>query len=545
MDFAGIFISFRYLLKKGPIGDRLKIFPGPVPGGARKMLSRRGSGILLHITSLPSPHGIGDLGPGSYRFADFLASSRQSHWQVLPLTPTEKVRGESPYNSPSAFAGNPLLISPEILIQDGYLPKTVLSRRPRFPEGKVDYSLVRKYKESLLLESYRNFPRGEKDHLRFEEFSEENRFWIEDYSLFMACKAFFRGRVWSSWPRGVRDREPRTIRSLTAQFKPLLEREKFFQYLFFRQWVSLKGYCREKGIQIIGDLPIYVNYDSADVWSNPSIFQIDKEKRPLAVSGIPPDYFSASGQLWGNPLYRWELLKKTGYSWWVRRVGQNLKLFDLIRLDHFKGFVDYWAVPARHKTAAKGKWIQGPRKDFFLALLKHYPHLPFIAEDLGVITAEVHELRDRFEFPGMRVLQFAFGNDPLAEAYKPYSFIRNCVAYPGTHDNDTLRGWLYGRQDYSTRKAGEVLLEKRNIRRFLGPGMKKTEVPWEIIRMLMASVAHLVIVPLQDFVGAGAEGRMNRPGIAGGNWVWRVGIKKLTPALAGRIGRMTETYGRC
>jgi 4-alpha-glucanotransferase len=509
------------------------------------MLSRRGSGILLHITSLPSPHGIGDLGPGSYRFADFLASSRQSHWQVLPLTPTEKVRGESPYNSPSAFAGNPLLISPEILFQDGYLPKTVLSRRPRFPEGKVDYSLVRKYKESLLLESYRNFPRGEKDRLRFEEFSEENRFWIEDYSLFRACKAFFRGRVWSSWPRRIRDREPRTIRSLTAQFKPLLEREKFFQYLFFRQWVSLKGYCREKGIQIIGDLPIYVNYDSADVWSNPSIFQIGKEKRPLAVSGIPPDYFSASGQLWGNPLYRWELLKKTGYSWWVRRVGQNLKLFDLIRLDHFKGFVDYWAVPARHKTAEKGKWIQGPRKDFFLALLKHYPHLPFIAEDLGVITAEVHELRDRFEFPGMRVLQFAFGNDPLADAYKPYSFIRNCVAYPGTHDNDTLRGWLYGRQEYSTRKAGEVLLEKRNIRRFLGPEMKKSEAPWEIIRMLMASVAHLVIVPLQDFVGAGAEGRMNRPGIAGGNWVWRVGIKKLTPALAGRIGRMTETYGRC
>ena len=508
-------------------------------------MKRRGSGILLHITSLPAPSGIGDLGKWAYKFIDFLSAAKQSFWQILPVTPTDEILGNSPYSSQSAFAGNPLLLCPESLTQEGCLVKSDIQPLPFFPKGRVDYRALTKYKKNLFSVLYKKFKEQEKKNFPFEYFCDENSFWLEDYALFMACKEHFGGVVWSQWPKEARDREEKKIRNLREKLSHCIEREKFLQYLFFKQWFSLKKYCNQKGIQIIGDLPIYVNYDSVDVWANPEIFRLDAQKKPLVVAGIPPDYFSATGQLWGNPIYRWNIIKEKGYSWWVRRVGHNLKLFDIVRLDHFKGFVDFWEVPARNRTAIQGRWVQGPGEDFFNTLLKHFPYLPFIAEDLGVITAEVHELRDRFEFPGMRVLQFAFGTDPLADLYKPIHYIKNCVAYTGTHDNDTLVGWLYGSKGHSTRTRDEIRLEKDNVLRFLGrKGARRNNIHWEMIRLLMMSVANLTIFPMQDILGLGEEARMNRPATAHGNWEWRLLPEQLKPSLGRRLLQMTEIYGR-
>jgi 4-alpha-glucanotransferase len=506
-------------------------------------MMRRGSGILLHITSLPSRCGIGDLGPGAYWFADFLSATKQSFWQVLPLSLTSVLRGNSPYSSPSAFAGNPLLISPESLVEEGFLSRSDLRDRPSSQESRVDYGAVEKYKKNLFQIAYKNFA-GKRD-CEFEVFCSDHSRWLEDYSIFMALKEHLGGVAWSAWPKTLRERESGTLKEWKEKLRGKVEMEKFFQYLFFKQWMCLKHYCNRRGIQIIGDLPIYVDYESADVWGNPEIFKLDSSRKPLAVAGIPPDYFSPTGQLWGNPIYRWEVLKENGYEWWVTRLSHNLKLYDIVRLDHFKGFVDFWEVPAREKNAIRGRWVKGPEGGFFQALLKHFPHLPFIAEDLGVITPEVHALRDRFGFPGMRVLQFAFGNDPLAEAYRPINYVRNCVAYTGTHDNDTLVSWINGRTDYSTRKPEEIRWERKNALSYLGIGGKRRkEIHWEFIRLLMMSVADLVIIPLQDVLGLGAKARMNRPASERGNWEWRLLRQQITPPLKRRLAEMTETYGR-
>ena len=508
-------------------------------------MKRRGSGILLHITSLPSSFGIGDLGPWAFRFADFLSEAKQSFWQILPLTPTTSLRENSPYSSPSAFAGNPLMIDPESLIEEGFLARSDLKEIPSFPEARVDYSAVIRHKKALFQEAYQNFKKKGRGHWEFEQFCGENSFWLEDYAFFTALKAYFGKAVWNRWPKGIRDRKPGELESLRERLSERTETEKFLQYLFFKQWFSLKGYCNRKGIQIIGDVPIYVSFDSADVWSHPEIFKLDSKKEPLVVAGIPPDYFSSTGQLWGNPIYRWEVLKKGDYDWWIHRISHNLRLYDMVRLDHFKGFVDFWEVPGRDRTAVKGRWVKGPGEDFFDALLKHFPYLPFIAEDLGVITPEVHALRDQFGFPGMRVLQFAFGNDPLADEYKPLNYIRNCVAYTGTHDNDTLINWIHGKTDYSTRKPDEIRWERRNALNYLGhKGRERRDIHWEFIRLLMMSVANLVIVPMQDLLGLGEKGRMNRPATSGGNWEWRLQPRQLKPALKRRLREMTELYTR-
>lgn len=508
-------------------------------------MKRRASGIFLHISSLPSPFGIGDLGRGAYKFADFLSAAKQSFWQILPVSPTSEAGGNSPYSSPSAFAGNHLLVSPESLVQEGILGKADVQNPVFFPKERVDYRALTKYKKNLFSVAYKNFRGKGKRSFEFEYFCDENSIWLEDYALFMAFKEYFGGVFWSQWPKEVRDREGKKIRNLKENLRDRIEREKFLQYLFFKQWFSLKNYCNQKGIQIIGDIPIYVNYDSADVWANPEIFQLDAQRKPIVVAGIPPDYFSSTGQRWGNPIYRWDILKEEGYPWWVRRVGHNLKLFDIIRLDHFKGFVDYWHVPARNRTAVEGHWVKGPREEFFNVLLKHFPCLPFIAEDLGVITAEVHELRDRFEFPGMRVFQFAFGTDPLADLYKPIHYIKNCVAYTGTHDNDTLIGWLYGSKGHSTRTPREIRMEKENVLRFLGwKEERRKNIHWEIIRVLMMSVANLVIFPMQDILGLGEKARMNRPATGQGNWEWRLMPEQLRSSLGRRLLQMTEIYGR-
>lgn len=508
-------------------------------------MKRRGSGILLHITSLPSSFGIGDIGPQAYCFADFLSKTRQSFWQILPIHPTSLLQENSSYSSPSAFAGNPLLISPEAMIKEGFLSRSDLKSIPSFPQNRVDYRRVTKYKKTLFNTAYQNFKSRREGNWDFEHFCQENGDWLDDYALFTSLKDSLRGTTWGEWPMEIRDRRARKIEHLKGEFRDQIEMEKFLQYLFFKQWVSLKTYCNWKGIQIIGDVPIYVNYESADVWTHPEIFKLDAKKRLLSVAGIPPDYFSSTGQLWGNPLYRWDVLKERDYSWWVKRIAHHLRLFDIVRLDHFKGFLDYWEVPARERTAVNGKWMDGPREDFFNALLRHFPYLPFIAEDLGVITPEVNALRDCFGFPGMCVLQFAFGNDPLADAYKPINYVKNCVAYTGTHDNDTLIGWLYGGRGHSTRSPKEIRMEKRNALRYLGSAKRNRKtIHWEFIRLLMMSAANLVILPMQDLLGLGEEARMNRPAVARGNWEWRFIPKQLSPSARKRLTEMTEIYGR-
>lgn len=504
-------------------------------------MKRRASGILLHVTSLPSRFGVGDLGAEAHRFLDFLSEAKQSFWQVLPLSPTTPGHGNSPYSSPSAFAGNPLLIAPDLLVEMGCLVSSDLAPPPAFPEERVDYPAVREYKEKLLEKAYRGFQKGPRPFL-FDYFCHEHASWLEDYALFMALKEDLGIEDWSRWPAEIRDRKD--LAPLREKFRERIEKEKFLQFLFFRQWTSLKKYGHAKGIQIIGDFPIYVDYESASVWAHPEIFQLGPEKRPAAVAGVPPDYFSSTGQLWGNPLYRWDVLKETGYSWWVERLLQNLKLVDLIRLDHFKGFAEYWEVPAGETTAVNGRWRPGPGADLFQTFLRHLPYLPLIAEDLGVITADVLALRDRFEMPGMRVLQFAFGNDPLAEEYKPYCYIPNCVAYTGTHDNDTLVSWLKGGEDYSTRKPVEVREERRNALAYLGRKALEKEIHWEFIRVMMMSAANLVVTPMQDVLGLGGEARMNRPGTAWGNWEWRLAPRLLTGEISEKLADMTARYGR-
>jgi len=509
-------------------------------------MKRRASGILLHITSLPSPFGIGDLGPSAFHFIDFLAQSKQSYWQILPLNPTSIAAGNSPYSSYSAFAGNPLMISPQQLVIDGFISQKEIQPVPHFPKQAVDYLSVTQYKNKIMDKTFQNFHARLKTDYEFLKFCEEQALWLDDFALFAAFASQTRGKVWHQWPPEMRDRRTSGLKTWREKLYPKIEKEKFIQFIFFKQWKALRQYANEKNIQIIGDLPIYVQYHSADVWSHPKVFKLDSQNKPLAVAGIPPDFFSATGQLWNNPLYRWDILEKRGFDWWVLRVKHNFSLFEVVRLDHFTGFIDYWEVPAGEKTAVNGHWIKGPGEGFFNALLKHFPCLPFIAEDLGIITAEVHALRDRFELPGMRVLQFAFGNDPLADFYKPSHYVKNCVAYTGTHDNDTLMSWLFGKVDYSTRKPEEIREERQKTLHYLGIRRRtpRKEIHWEWIRLLMMSVANTVIFPMQDILGLGDEGRMNRPATPKGNWEWRLKAGSLNPQLIQKLSEMTECYGR-
>ncbi|RMF85142.1 MAG: 4-alpha-glucanotransferase [Nitrospinota bacterium] len=498
-------------------------------------MKRRGSGILLHITSLPSPHGIGDFGPWAYRFADFLAAAQQSFWQVLPLHPTSPAYGNSPYSSDSAFAGNPLFISLEKLQQEGWLEGVTVSPPPPFPAGRVDYQAVTAYKEQVLGLVYAAYRRNRRQEADFTRFCREQAFWLEDYALFRVLKAHFQGTVWSQWPPAIREREEEALQRFRQRFDEQIEQEKFFQYLFFTQWSALKDYCHRKGIQLIGDIPIYVNYDSADVWSHPELFKLDEHKQPRYVAGVPPDYFSASGQLWGNPVYDWEELKRTRYAWWVERIRHNLQLFDLVRLDHFRGFVAYWEVPAGESTAIRGQWIPVPSIDFFSTLFTRFPCLPLIAEDLGLITPEVREVMQRFHFPGMKVLLFAFGPDLPTNPYIPHNHIPHCVVYTGTHDNNTVQGW------WQEEASPE---DRARLSAYLGREVPASQVHWELVRLAMMSVASLVIFPLQDILGLGAEARMNRPATSTGNWEWRVRAEQLTPEISERLARMTRLYGR-
>ncbi len=495
----------------------------------------RGSGILLHITSLPSPFGIGDLGPGAYKFIDFLVETKQSYWQILPLNPTSPVLGNSPYNSPSAFAGNPLLISPELLVKRGFISAADLNPGYSFDGERVDYENVAKYKEDILRIAFEKNKNKFVTDSEFERFCDFNSYWLEDYALFISLKESFENVAWTKWPEEIRDRTEGSLRYYRERLEDRTNMAKFFQYLFFDQWSSLKEYCNVRKINIIGDVPIYVTFDSADVWTNPEVFKLDEQRRPKFVAGVPPDYFSETGQLWGNPVYDWEFLRDTGYSWWLKRLEHNLKLTDIIRLDHFRGFVSYWEVPAGEKTAVDGIWVDVAANIFFRALFKRFPNLPVIAEDLGIITADVREVMNRFDFPGMKLLIFAFGEDFPNGAYLPHNYSRDCVVYTGTHDNNTAKGWFRSEANPE---------DKKRLFSYLGKEVEEENVHWELIRLAMGSVANTVIIPMQDILGLGEESIMNLPATADGNWQWRLNPGQITTFVSDKLREITETYGR-
>ncbi|GLI35982.1 4-alpha-glucanotransferase [Desulforhabdus amnigena] len=499
-------------------------------------MKTRRSGILLHITSLPSPYGIGDLGKGAYLFADFLHESGQSIWQVLPLNPSSMIYGNSPYSSCSVFAGNPLLISPELLVEEGLIAHEYLDNLPAFLDRQVEYQPAAEHKYRLLGLAFEKF-KSDNFLMRceFDKFCVENERWLEDYALFVSLKEEFGGVAWSEWPREVREREERSLAEWRQRLADKIFQEKFYQYLFFKQWFALKRYCNEKRIQIVGDMPIYTSYDSADVWLHPGLFKLDEEKRPRFVAGVPPDYFSSTGQLWGNPVYDWDRLRDTRYDWWVDRIQHNIKLFDLIRFDHFRGFVEYWEIPAKEKTAVNGKWVPVPVKDFFDSLLRRFAHLPIIAEDLGIITPDVREVMTGYDLHGMKVLQFAFGDDVAVNPYAPHNHTPNCFVYTGTHDNNTTRGWF-------RTEAGED--EKNRLFSYIGRVVDEEEIHWEVLRLAMRSVALTAIAPMQDVLGLGEEARMNLPSVTYGNWEWRLVREQMTPALAEKLGEMSSLYGR-
>lgn len=489
----------------------------------------------MHISSLPSPYGIGDLGPGAYRFADFLLETRQSLWQILPLNPTSTAHGNSPYSSFSAFAGNPLFISPDLLLADGFITSSEIEEFPLLPDNNVNYEAVTEHKGRLLHKAFERYRANIGMDYEFESFCADNKDWLDDYALFMTLKDQFNGAVWCDWPWEIRDRHENVLRDWNERLKARVLYEMFLQYLFFKEWNALKSYCNDRNIKIIGDLPIYVCYDSCDVWTNPGVFKLNNEKRPEGVSGVPPDYFSATGQLWGTPVFAWEALKQNGYRWWIRRIGHNIKQFDTMRLDHFRGFVAYWEVPAYEKTAINGRWVEAPVYDFFNTLLRHFPSLPFIAEDLGIITPDVSKVMSFYEFPGMKLLIFAFGEDMPTNPYIPHNISKNSVVYTGTHDNNTIRGWF-------NREAGQE--DKQRLFKYLGRETTETAVHWEFIRSAMMSVADTSILPMQDVLGLGEEGRMNTPSTCSGNWGWRLIPDQITPSTKELLKEMTEIYGR-
>lgn len=498
-------------------------------------MKKRQSGILLHITSLPSGYGIGDFGAGAYWFADLLQETGQSLWQILPLNPTLTVHGNSPYNSISAFAGNPLLISPDTLLQEGYIEEDDISTLPTFSDDRVDYEEVSEYKMQLLKKAYHNVKDRLTEDRNFKVFVKKNAHWLNDYTLFVALKEYFNGRVWIEWPEDIRNRDDEAIQRYRNLLKEPVLMESFFQYLFYRQWKKLRKYCNEKGIRIMGDIPIYVHYDSVDVWSHPEIFQLNEEKRPLFVAGVPPDYFSSTGQLWDNPLYNWDTLRETGYRWWIDRIAHNLELFDLFRVDHFRGFVGYWQVSAGKKTAINGQWVKAPARDFFSKLLKHFGDLPLIAEDLGIITPDVVEVMEHFGFPGMKILLFAFGEDNPAHPYLPHNYKENFIVYTGTHDNNTAVGWF---KSEASPEARQRLID------YLGREVTEETVHWELIRLAMMSVARAVIISMQDILGLDESARMNRPSTRRGNWKWRLKTDLVTDTIKERLLKMTTIYNR-
>ena len=493
----------------------------------------RSSGILLHPTSLPGKYGIGSLGKEAYKFVDFLKKSNQKLWQIFPLGPTGY--GDSPYQCFSSFAGNPYLIDFDLLIEQNLLTEEDL-KDVNFGENEeyIDYGAIYNQKYPLLRKAYENFKANGNKELKekLETFKTENSSWLDDYSLYISLKNHFNGLPWNEWEDDIRTRKEAAINKYKAELANEIEYHNFIQFLFFTQWNNVKKYANDNGIKIIGDIPIFVAVDSSDAWANPEIFLFDPELKPVKVAGVPPDYFSATGQLWGNPLYDWDKLKELNYKWWVDRVKANLSTCDIIRIDHFRGFDEYWAVPYGDKTAENGTWCPGPRMDLFNAIKNELGELPIIAEDLGTMTQGVIDLREATGFPGMKILGFAFDSKEEND-YLPHTYTKNCVVYTGTHDNDTLIGWFT--------KANED--DKQFARNYLN-SRSDDEIHWDAIRGAWSSVASMAIAPIQDFLGLGSEARINTPGVAAGNWQWRLKDGVLTDELAERIAKLTKVYSR-
>jgi len=495
------------------------------------MTNERASGILLHPTSLPGKYGIGSLGKAACEFIDFLVRAKQQFWQMLPLGPTGYA--DSPYQCFSSHAGNPNLIDLDILVKSRLLQADDLEDYPHFSNKKVEYEGIQQTRLPLLRKAFHTFMTyaDSTEKLAYRNFLKEQSKWINDYALFMAIKANRNQNPWYQWENPLKKREPEAINAIQALLHEEVDFHKFLQFLFFKQWIAVKEYAFNHKIRIIGDIPLYVALDSADAWANPEIFEFDENLDPIRVGGVPPDYFSETGQLWGNPLFRWDVLKEQGYRWWIDRIKTNLFLYDIIRIDHFRGFAAYWAVPYGEKTAINGQWITCPGKEFFDAMRMEFGDLPIIAEDLGVITPDVEELRDGFGLPGMKILQFAFDSSE-ANDYIPYNYPKNCIVYTGTHDNDTVVGWF----DNASPNDRAYVLDYLNTNDY--------EIHWSFIRLAWASVANTAIVPMQDLLGLNTSARMNLPGTTQNNWQWRVNADACTPELAGKLAHLTVLYGR-
>ncbi|MEW5975417.1 MAG: 4-alpha-glucanotransferase [Acidobacteriota bacterium] len=506
------------------------------------MKLNRSSGILLHPTSLPSRWGIGDFGPEAYRFVDFLRETGQQVWQVLPLGPTGM--GDSPYSCFSAFAGNPLLISLDRLVEEGLLEPGALECSPHFPSDRVDYGTVSRWKLPLLKRAFDRFRTTASEAMRaqFQEFCSSQSYWLPDYALFRALRRTRNRAPWNQWEEPLLSRDPETLHRYRRELAADIEYYEFREYLFFRQWSDLKAACSGAGIQVMGDIPIFIAHDSADVWAHPEQFQLDEHGHPTVVAGVPPDYFSATGQRWGNPLYNWAVMAESGYRWWTERFRMSLSLFDLVRLDHFRGFEAYWEVPASEETAINGRWVSGPGVSFFERIQDSLGELPIVAENLGLITPEVEALREQMGFPGMGVIQFAFGGDPEDNPFLPHKYERHLVVYTGTHDNDTTVGWWNSAGDDTTLDRRQFESEREFARKYMNTDGR--EIHWDCIRTVLASVAELAIIPLQDVLGLGSEARMNMPARPEGNWSWRFDPRMLTDEVRTRLREMTVIYGR-
>ncbi len=495
------------------------------------MLKERSSGILLHPTSLPGKYGIGTLGKAAFEFIDFLVNAKQQYWQILPLGPTGYA--DSPYQCFSAHAGNPNLIDLDLLVKTRLLHADDLSEYPHFSTERVDFEGVQQTRLSLLQKAYHAFTlyADNLEKVAYRNFLKDQSKWINDYALFRAIKANRDQKPWYHWENPLKMRDQEAVKAIQATLHDEIDFHKFMQFLFFRQWNAVKEYAHSHKVKIIGDIPLYVALDSADAWANPEIFEFDEQRNPIRVGGVPPDYFSETGQLWGNPLFRWDKLKETGYQWWIDRIRTNLNLYDIIRIDHFRGFAAYWAVPYAEKTAINGEWVPCPGKEFFDALQSEFGNLPIIAEDLGVITPDVEELRDGFDLPGMKILQFAFDSSE-ANDYIPHNYVKNCLVYTGTHDNDTVVGWFNNATEEDRKYVIDYLHTSEH------------EIHWAFLRLAWSSVAYTAIVPMQDLLGLDTSARMNLPGTTQNNWQWRVNAHHFTPELASRLAHLTTLYGR-
>lgn len=494
----------------------------------------RASGVLLPVFSLPSRFGIGDIGPAAFRFVDYLNAAGQGIWQVLPLNPTQSEFGHSPYHSISCFAFNPLLISPEALATEGLIDRADLNPPGRMLQSRIDYTAALSFKRLLLEKACRRFRQSFPDR-EYERFCSENAFWIDDYALFCVLSERHAATSWNRWPSKIRAKKTGETLHLQKELHEPVENLKIEQYLFYRQWLALRHYCGEKHIHLFGDMPVYVPFHSADVWAHRQLFKLDRFHRPLAVSGVPPDYFSSDGQLWGHPVYNWKIHRQTRYDWWIRRITHQKAVFDTVRIDHFRGLIAYWEVPAGQTTARLGQWVEAPSADFFSELQRRFLSQQLVAEDLGHITADVREAMQRFGFPGMRVLMFGFSGDPAINPNAGHNIPEHCIVYTGTHDNNTVKGWFVKEASRS---------EKRRLSVVTGRKVSGREIAREMIRLAMMSPARWSIIPAQDLLGLGAGARMNTPGKSAGNWLWGMTARQFNALPVERLLEMTTAFGR-